>query len=655
MVEQEGFGVPIDRFRLFAANATEASVIESLALVYALDGDQREAFESAFGIPVRDLGPDGFVEAARRDRYLPVSDVFPITDQSRQLPGFDISSDPTRLAAADRSQDLATVIVSEPVAAQPSGQPAFFVVVPLLRPSAWADPVEERGDSLVGFLTTAVAGSTIVESAVPFLREGTRFAIQDGGVTLGSTDPAPAGDQTTTLEVAGREWLLTVDDGREPSYVLAWLIGVATVLLAAAIAALLWTRIRAQRREAEDANRHARSADLAQRLAEARTTTAVAEAVHQAVPSLLGASNATVRTMGDTQRVLFTVIDEQLPAPLTDAPEIPVDRANPAGRAIVDQKWVLVPDVTKVVDDYGTELVHALHDAGYASIACIPLGDTDGVAVGLLAVAWDRTNPFDDTTMALLRSITETCEQSLERSRLHDAEHLLVQQLQTTALRDPKTFAGLQLAVRYQSAMQTLTMGGDWYDTIPLDVRRVALVVGDVAGHGVPAVAEMIELRSAIHALLRAAHPLDDVLAIADGVLTADGRTRIATVLVAVFDSETHRVEYVSAGHPPPLLRDPDGAVEVLMDGRRTVLGVPPREACRIASRPFAPGCTFVAYTDGLVERRNEDLLESIDRLARRFEPAATDGERLADSILLEHAPSDAVDDDVALVIVRAT
>jgi serine phosphatase RsbU (regulator of sigma subunit) len=125
--------------------------------------------------------------------------------------------------------------------------------------------------------------------------------------------------------------------------------------------------------------------------------------------------------------------------------------------------------------------------------------------------------------------------------------------------------------------------------------------------------------------------------------------------MVAIFDTATHCVEYVSAGHPPALVRDPTGAVEVLMDGRRTVLGVPPTEPCAIASRPFVSGSTFVAYTDGLVERRNEDLLESIERLATRVGGAVGDGEQFADSILLDQTPDDAVDDDVALVIVQAT
>ncbi len=292
---------------------------------------------------------------------------------------------------------------------------------------------------------------------------------------------------------------------------------------------------------------------------------------------------------------------------------------------------------------------------GFRALASIPLENATGEVVGLLGVAWDTPGHFDETTMALLRTITELCEQTLERSRLHDSEHLLVQRLQLAALSEPPSIEHFDISARYQSAVQTLTMGGDWYDTVILDDHTVSLVVGDVAGHGVPAIAEMIELRSAIHALLQSHHPIEDVLKIADDILTGAGRTRIATALVAVFDSQAEGVVYASAGHPPALLRSPDGTVEVLMDGRRPVLGVPPTTACVAARRSFPPGSTFLAYTDGLVERRSEDLLVSIERLAGELASSELRGEQLAASILLAHESGHVMSDDIAFVVVHAT
>jgi serine phosphatase RsbU (regulator of sigma subunit) len=179
--------------------------------------------------------------------------------------------------------------------------------------------------------------------------------------------------------------------------------------------------------------------------------------------------------------------------------------------------------------------------------------------------------------------------------------------------------------------------------------------VGDVAGHGVPAVAEMIELRSAIHALLRANQPIDRIFTVADEILGAAEQTRIATATVAVFDAHAACVRYASAGHPPPLLRARDGSVEVLLDGRRPVLGVPSTEGYVVAERPFERGATFVAYTDGLIERRHEDLLDSINRLAELLRGTDLDGEPLADAILGARGDVEATTDDVALVVARAT
>jgi serine phosphatase RsbU (regulator of sigma subunit) len=341
---------------------------------------------------------------------------------------------------------------------------------------------------------------------------------------------------------------------------------------------------------------------------------------------------------------------------LTSNVPIPIDDSTPPGRAAALREWILIKDMADESDAYGKELADVLVAHDYCAFAFIPIEDAEGTVVGVLGVAWEKPREFDDTTMALLRTVAELCEQTLERSRLHDSEHLLVQRLQNAALSQPSPVEGLQIAVRYQSAVQALTMGGDWYDTVTLDDRTVALVVGDVAGHGVPAIAEMIELRSAIHALLRSYHPIDHVLSIADAILETAEATRIATALVALFDAEAHTVRYVSAGHPPALLRHADGAVEVLLDGRRPVLGVPPSTPCTSAERGFPPGSTFIAFTDGLVERRDVDILASVDKLAADLSASQLRGEQLADAILLAYAPDDTViADDIALVVVHAT
>jgi serine phosphatase RsbU (regulator of sigma subunit)/CHASE1-domain containing sensor protein len=656
IVADDEWEVDLDRWELFAMDATAGSSADNqLSLVAVVTDDRRAEFEAAYGT-ILELSPDGeLVRAADRPGYLPVRDVASEGAVSRRPIGFDIASEPSRAEAAVRARDSGTTQVSAPIVSLVTGTPTLLVVKPLYRLGATIDTEDQRKAASVGFVTTGVRGDALIDAALPRVPVGTRFSITDGETLIGSTSPGPGDAQATSLDAAGSTWTLTVDDGYEADYSLAWLIGVVTLLIAGALAVVAWTRIHAQRQHAADERRHARSADLAQRLAQARTTAAVAEVVHDEVPPLLDAFTASVRIMDPTNQVLQAVIDEHLPVPLAERGDVPVNRNSPPGRAVLDGDWLLLSDVAHQMADYPAEVTELLATNEFRALASVPLKDESGTVVGLLGVAWDEPREFDATTLALLRTVAELCEQTLERSRLHDSEHLLVQRLQLSALSPPPTVDKLDLAVRYESAVQTMSMGGDWYDTVVLDEHTLALVVGDVAGHGVPAIAEMIELRSSIHALLRAHHPLDQVFDVADGILTSGERTRIATALIAVFDSREQCVRYVSAGHPPAVLRSPNGDVEVMMDGRRPVLGVPPVSPCVMARRPFVDGSTFVAYTDGLVERRDEDILLSVDRLAEDLATSVLRGDELADAILVAHAPTHVGDDDIALVIVHAT
>jgi serine phosphatase RsbU (regulator of sigma subunit)/CHASE1-domain containing sensor protein len=658
IVATDTWEVDPERWELFTLAARARSRAQNrYSYAIPVSDTARGAFEGQFG-PILEFDAQGeLVQAAERASYLPIRGVAGDSAAERRLIGFDLASEPIRSRATDRARNSGNVQFSEPVVSVVDGEPTFFVVTPLYRLGAALDTEGQRAAAWVGVVTTGVRGDAVVDATLRLVPPGTRFAIRDGDTLIGTTAIPPQEAEVTALDVAGgsRTWTLAVDDGRAPNYSLPAIIALATLIITGALAVVAWTRIHAQRQHAADARRHALSADLAHRLATARTTAAVAAVVNDEVPPLLAASNASVRILDPTNQVLQAVIDEHLPAPLAARGDVPVNRNSPPGRAVLDGEWLLQSDVANQMDDYPTEVRELLAANEFRSLASIPLKDEDGAVVGLLGVAWDEPNQFDETTLALLRTVAELCEQTLERSRLHDSEHLLVQRLQRSALSAPPSVDKLELAVRYESAVQTLSMGGDWYDTVVLDEHRLALVVGDVAGHGVPAIAEMIELRSSIHALLRSDHPLDQVFAVADAILTSGERTRIATALVAVFDSHERCVRYASAGHPPAVLRVPDGSVEVLMDGRRPVLGVPPTSPCNIASRPFAEGSTFLAYTDGLVERRNEDILVSVDRLAADLATSKLCGDELADALLVAHASTHIGDDDIALVVVRAT
>jgi GAF domain-containing protein len=211
-------------------------------------------------------------------------------------------------------------------------------------------------------------------------------------------------------------------------------------------------------------------------------------------------------------------------------------------------------------------------------------------------------------------------------------------------------FPGVRLAARYQPA-SSYQLGGDWWDAFELADGRLALAVGDVAGHGVSAASAMTQLRTALRAYLFEGHSPAECLDRLDLLMAGLLDQRVATAVVAVLEPATGRLEVASAGHPPALLVR-DGDATELDVAARPLLGVGTGQATT-AELVLAPGTTLLLYTDGLVERRDVDMSERMGRL--RDLAAATHGdgplEAWLDDLL---AIQDAVaDDDTTLLAVR--
>jgi serine phosphatase RsbU (regulator of sigma subunit) len=240
--------------------------------------------------------------------------------------------------------------------------------------------------------------------------------------------------------------------------------------------------------------------------------------------------------------------------------------------------------------------------------------------------------------------------QTIDRARLSDAEHHLVTDMQAALLTPLPKAAGLEVAERYRPAVADLGMGGDWYEGIVLGDGRYLVVVGDVAGHGIAAVAKMAQLRSTIGTIAALGTPLAEVLPRATTRPPGTDLVVASAALVEI-DLPAGLLRYACAGHPPPLVRLPDGSVAQLRGGRQPLLGVEmsPRPA---AEHPFPPGSALVCFTDGLVERRDEGIDESVGRLAEVLAAsAATGAGELADD-LLARCLVDEHDDDVAIAVV---
>lgn len=211
-------------------------------------------------------------------------------------------------------------------------------------------------------------------------------------------------------------------------------------------------------------------------------------------------------------------------------------------------------------------------------------------------------------------------------------------------------------AVRYRPAVGALNVCGDWYDLVDLvGGHRIGVSVGDVVGHGLEAAGVMGQLRSALTAASRvAAGPAEALDVVGRYAHVVDG-AESATVVTTFVDFDRHTITYSSAGHLPPVLVHRDGRVEFLDRATDPPLDALPEPAPRSeATAAFTPGSTLVLYTDGLVERRREDIDTGLFRLAESLRRHRTqDPESLADSVLLELLPPGGAIDDTALIVVR--
>jgi PAS domain S-box-containing protein len=237
---------------------------------------------------------------------------------------------------------------------------------------------------------------------------------------------------------------------------------------------------------------------------------------------------------------------------------------------------------------------------------------------------------------------------------IYQREHTIAETLQRSLLpeRLPRV-EGMEIAARYLPASQGAAIGGDWYDALELLDGRVALVVGDVVGHGLRAAAVMGQLRNAFRAYAMAESSPAEVMTRVNRLVMSAEDEVMATVLLLVLDRENGELTFASAGHPPPLVLGPDG-VSFLEGGRAVPIGAVEPVLFREASAVLPEGAALLLYTDGLVERRDEPLERRLDALAAAAAGAEDGLEDLCDAVLAGVIGPDRMpSDDVALLAVR--
>ncbi|WP_405539388.1 SpoIIE family protein phosphatase [Streptomyces sp. NBC_00075] len=292
--------------------------------------------------------------------------------------------------------------------------------------------------------------------------------------------------------------------------------------------------------------------------------------------------------------------------------------------------------------------------AGKKAWAFLPLVASDH-PIGVCVISFDRPRDLTGEERTLLVAISGFVAQALERARLFDAEHTRAQELQRALL--PQALPSLPACTataRYLPAGQGMDVGGDWYDIIPLSSDRVALVIGDVMGHGLPEAATMGRLRTAVHTLAELDLPPDEILAHLNDIVSGLGDDSYATCLYAVYDPVTHGCAFARAGHPPPAVVHADGTVVFPDSAPNPPLGAaePPFENVELV---LPENSLLILYTDGLVESVDRDIEAGMARLARLLaENRGGDLDLLCDKLIAGLLPVQQQSaDDAALLAVR--
>ncbi|MGW7003056.1 SpoIIE family protein phosphatase [Streptomyces sp. NPDC054933] len=338
---------------------------------------------------------------------------------------------------------------------------------------------------------------------------------------------------------------------------------------------------------------------------------------------------------------------------------------TPQLRCLASGQAVLEPDLRAAAgwlaqDPQHSEdlLAHKLH-----SLITVPLL-ARGVVLGIASFyrALDPA-PFGDDDRSLAQELATRAAICIDNARRYTREHSMVLALQRSLLPHalPEQSA-VEAAHRYLPAESGV--GGDWFDVIPLSGARVALVVGDVVGHGMHAAATMGRLRIAAHNFAELDLPPDEVLTHLDNLVgrldrdesseepDADGVGIIgATCLYAVYDPTSQQCTLARAGHPPPALVHPDGTVTFpdLPAGPPLGLGGLPFETAEIH---LPEGSQLVLYTDGLIEDRHRDVDTALDELRRALAHPERSPEDTCREVLDAVVP-DHPHDDVALLVAR--
>jgi serine phosphatase RsbU (regulator of sigma subunit) len=276
----------------------------------------------------------------------------------------------------------------------------------------------------------------------------------------------------------------------------------------------------------------------------------------------------------------------------------------------------------------------------------LALGSVLTIGAALMAERLARRRSRAEDLAQRLNEIAE------ENQRLYGEQRSIAETLQHALLPgNLPQVEGVDVAARYLPGVQGVEIGGDWYDVMHVDDRRVMFAVGDVSGRGLRAATIMAALRYAIRAYGAQGDAPATLLAKLSHLVSVSRDGHFATVLCGVLDLDTNEVTLASAGHPSPLLID-NGRAEFVSTTNGVPIGVASDAPYESITFSVPPNATLLAFTDGLVERRREDLAVGLERLQDAVRRRNGSLDDLLSTVLRELTP-DGSDDDTAILGLR--
>ena len=333
----------------------------------------------------------------------------------------------------------------------------------------------------------------------------------------------------------------------------------------------------------------------------------------------------------------------------------PVDPDSDTGvpnviRTGQSELYTEVPDELVAAAAENAEHLELLRTLGLNSAMIVPLKARGRVFGAITFVASNPERHYTDEDLALAEDLARTAALVVDNARLYRREHDAAVTLQRALL--PQSLPdvpGLRFDAHYHPAAPGSEVGGDWFEVIGLDDGGVALTIGDVAGRGIRAASVMGQLRPSLGAFVRDGHGPKDAVERIHNLMLEFPRTEMITLFHMRYDPAAGRARYVRAGHPPGLVRCPGGEVRELMGD-----GIPPLGIFRGIEfveneTEVPPGSMVMLYTDGLIERPNVDLADSIKKLKEAFKEAPANPAAALDWVE-QKLEIEGIGDDVALL-----